>query len=95
MELRCKPGGLALIIKSTAGNEGKVVQCIRIIPAESVYYDPTPGPVWEIDTQIVTNIGMSVAAYYDQWMVPINDPNITLDEEAITTLKKSVDALKS
>lgn len=91
MNLRCKAGGLAMIIKSSAGNESKVVRCIRIITADSVNYDPTPGPVWEIDTALKTNIGMKVPACYDQWMIPINDPDITLGEDTNTELKKPVD----
>lgn len=31
--MNCKPGDLAVIVRSYAGNEGKIVRCLSFIPA--------------------------------------------------------------
>ena len=51
MRLNCKEGDLAVIVRSSAGNEGKIVRCIRLRGLMPQRY---PGgvelhPSWEID----------------------------------------------
>ena len=30
--MNCKPGDLAIVVRSVAGNEGKIVRCLAVIP---------------------------------------------------------------
>jgi len=59
--MNCKPGDLAVLIRSWAGNEGKVVTCVRLHGSE--YRDTdgdllTPhGPRWVIDRPLPSSIG--------------------------------------
>jgi hypothetical protein len=47
--MNCKPGDLAIIVKSVAGNEGKIVHCIKLIDVFDIVNE---GPVWEVDQQL-------------------------------------------
>ena len=57
MTLRCKPGDLAIIVKSVSGNEGKIVVVGKFLGnAEVVIYNKTikmsVNDYWEIDRPI-------------------------------------------
>lgn len=60
MKLNCKQGDLAIIVKSTCGNEGKIVRCLELlmtdkVPDTSGYvwrYRSGLQPVWRIDRTI-------------------------------------------
>ena len=63
MTLRCKPGDLAIIIKSVSGNEGKIVTVGKFIgAAEAVIYGKTCkmpcNDYWEIDRPIRFTFGI-------------------------------------
>lgn len=58
--MNCKQGDLAVMVRSRAGNEGKIVRCIRLvepglypmstgIPAR---LEAALGPWWEVDTPL-------------------------------------------
>ena len=70
-DLRCKAGQLAIIIKSTAGNEGMIVRTVRLRAHSAFSFPVEHGPVWEIDTPILTSAGNMVPACYDEWMRPV------------------------
>lgn len=46
MKLNCKQGDLAVIVRSVAGNEGKIVMCMRLVLGEKHLFK---GPRWQID----------------------------------------------
>jgi hypothetical protein len=51
--MNCKPGDLAIIVKSLAGNEGKIVRCVRLRgmkPCSTPDGLVTPVLSWEIDS---------------------------------------------
>jgi hypothetical protein len=51
--MNCKPGDMAIIIRSRSGiNTGKVVTCLRIADAVQNNLTPSAGPWWEIDRTI-------------------------------------------
>ena len=61
MKLNCKQGDLAIIVKSAAGNEGKIVRCVEYMGVLSHVTDTNgeiwryryaPRPVWRIDRTI-------------------------------------------
>ncbi|CAB5219093.1 hypothetical protein UFOVP229_27 [uncultured Caudovirales phage] len=51
--LNCRPGDLAVVVRSVAGNEGKVVTCLRLHPPGTDNTSVEDGPVWEIDRPLV------------------------------------------
>jgi hypothetical protein len=77
MNLRCKPGDLALIVKSNAGNEGKIVECVRVLPnhkwcrRDGSEFD---GAGWETEPPVRGCLG-DVAPVPDAYLRPLrNDP---------------------
>jgi hypothetical protein len=51
----CKAGDLAVFIKSYAGNEGKIVTCLRIATTQKLITDKYTffdGPVWVLDQEV-------------------------------------------
>jgi len=67
--MNCKQGDLALIIISKAGNEGKMVTCVKFVgdtPINSECHD-----CWEIDRILITNDGRLTNLYSDAWLLPI------------------------
>lgn len=60
MQLNCKQGDLAIIVKSAHGNEGKIVQCLellvtdRIIDAngKTLFYVGGVRAIWRVDRPI-------------------------------------------
>lgn len=44
MKLNCKQGDLAIVVRSTCGNEGKIVRCLEVMYASHVI--DTNGEVW-------------------------------------------------
>ena len=50
--MNCRQGEMAIIVKSRAGNEGKIVTCLRLDTRDpqALGYNPiTEGPHWVID----------------------------------------------
>lgn len=66
--MNCKQGDLAVIVRSAAGNEGKIVRCVRFIGY-------VPGFIgedrWEIDLDLPTMLGGTCRHVMDGWMRPI------------------------
>jgi len=55
--MNCKQGDLAVMVKSYAGNQGKIVQCIRLATKEEIddaWFLTKDGPIWIIDRLIPT-----------------------------------------
>lgn len=51
--LNCKQGDFAIIVKSAAGNEGKIVRCLHLVPngTDNCWYQ---GVRWKVDCKIKT-----------------------------------------
>lgn len=60
MKLNCKKGDLAIIVSSTCGNEGKIVQCLELLITGTIpdtngelhLHRRGVAPVWRIDKPI-------------------------------------------
>ena len=46
--MNCKQGDLAIVVRSYAGNEGKIVKCLKLYPAGSFSIPEIYGPVWDV-----------------------------------------------
>lgn len=74
---RCKLGDLAVIVRSAAGNEGKIVRCVRFLPQKKwVTRDgfEYEADSWEVDQALATALGHRVNATEDSKLRPIRDP---------------------
>ena len=82
--MNCKPGDLAVFVRSKAGNEGKIVRCIRLATSEEIdrwYHTDKRGPVWLIDQLVVRMYGTSAPLALDVNLRPIRpQPDDAVDE---------------
>jgi len=74
--MNCKPGDLAVVVRSTVGNEGRIFKCLRLAdPSEFPFV--FSGPVWHIDTEVNVLIAGAykkrVALCEDAVLRPIRD----------------------
>lgn len=74
--MNCKQGDLAVIVRSYAGNEGKIVRCVRLSYAPCLL----PGgaliercPLWETDAVLLGCSGRSDEFVPDFQLRPIRD----------------------
>lgn len=76
--MNCKPGDLAVVVRSYAGNEGKIVRCIRLAP-DNRWIDAVSGRLfraatWVIDRQLMGAGGDYSARIEDSLLRPIQNP---------------------
>lgn len=80
--MNCKQGDLAIIVKSRAGNEGKIVTCLRYATKaekrEHLFVNKQMGPVWVIDrnlqnANLLGEINGQSNLVYDATLRPIRD----------------------
>jgi len=87
--MNCKQGDLAIVVKSVAGNEGKIVRCVRFI-GKDVNSDGEPmqgDDRWEVDTEMVTFLGSKVRSVQDSCLRPIRGD--LLDEETEREMERT------
>ena len=89
MTLNCKVGDLAIVVRSQAGNEGKIVRCVRLIGKEWLL--STIGVIdefwmWEIDRELPDWEGNLQNTFEDAYLRPIRP----LDEPETTTTDDEV-----
>jgi len=90
MKPTLKPGCLAMIVKSAAGNEGKIVTCMKFIP-EYLFVQPYGRmPAWEMDQFMRGTAGVVVNIIPASWLVPINDPDLEIETKQDIHLKEKV-----
>lgn len=102
MKLNCKQGDIAIIVKSTVGNEGKIVRCLEFagvldalpdVHGKVRYYRGDPRPVWKIDRAINFGNGFYVVQIEycsDEYLRPLRgdleDDTITEEKELNTVV---------
>lgn len=72
--MNCKHGELAVIVRSYAGNEGKIVRCLRLASEEEMRHACFPlswGPAWVLDRMIPTMRGNKAPLAFDAFLRPI------------------------
>ena len=87
--MNCKPGDLAVIVESSAGNEGKIVRCIRVSQWKALLgpNGDVSGVVWEIEPPVPGWLDGSPTAFaLDQCLRPIRDPGDDAKDETLAWL---------
>lgn len=70
MKLNCKPGDMAIVVKSKNGDQiGRIVECIRL-DGERVFSDGMTAFAWETAPSLVGESGRSTLCP-DHWLRPI------------------------
>jgi hypothetical protein len=88
MKLNCKVGDLAVVVRSVAGNEGKIVRCLQFIPShtfvsrDGVIYD---ADAWETTPVLMGFDGRPTRAK-DSNLRPIRDPGDDARDESLSWL---------
>lgn len=75
--MNCKPGDLAVIVKSYAGNEGKIVRCLEPRPNHK-FLDLRDGTFfiafgWLLDTEIKGRYGRTATVAADFQLRPLRN----------------------
>jgi len=74
--MNCKQGDLAVIVRSSAGNEGKIVRCLSFLPSLTCrQLDGTlvTSPAWVVDRAIFGWDGYRLPGVRDALLRPIRD----------------------
>lgn len=92
--MNCKPGDLAIVVRSKSGNEGKIVRCIRLCtPAEADAEHYWSGPLWKVDALLVAKRRGDVKFTPhcpDECLRPIRDPGDDAQDEMLRPLPNEV-----
>ena len=88
MTLNCKAGDLAIVVRSQAGNEGKIVRCVRLVGERNILLRDgrmVTSWVWEIDS-LLPSWGGQVSNLVEDCLLrpirPLDEPEtITTDDE--------------
>jgi hypothetical protein len=82
--MNCRPGDLAIVVRSVCGNEGTVVRCVRLIGKER-FIGPEPAFVsmsWLIDPPLKAALGGYTDHAPDHNLRPIRDPGDDAKDES-------------
>ena len=74
--VNCKQGDIAVIVESAAGNEGKIVRCMELLP-DLISTDKSGGvkrgPGWTLDISLPDWAGGHSNEIHDSKLRPIRD----------------------
>lgn len=84
--MNCKQGDLAIVVNSLCGNEGKIVRCLRLLPAHRWEFPDGSiviKPSWEIDISLPSFDGSCTTRVADDRLRPIRDPGDDAVDETL------------
>jgi hypothetical protein len=86
--MNCKPGDLAIVVWSEAGNEGKILRCLRLVRKSVLMknFEVKEDWCWEIDRQIPGCHGTPTRFVRDSILRPIRDPGDDAVDETLLRL---------
>jgi hypothetical protein len=82
--MNCKPGDLAMVVRSVANNNGKIVRCVRI-EGEYSFFGPAPtftSIAWFVEPAIPAHDGTLTHCVPDAKLRPIRDPGDDAQDES-------------
>ena len=75
--MNCKQGDLAVIVRSLAGNEGKIVRCVQLLGQQCAVIDPRRGielfTMWQVEPSISDWRGYQKNSCADEFLRPLRD----------------------
>ncbi len=88
--LNCKQGDLAIITRSTCGNEGRIVRCVRFLGIVPGFMSQDR---WEVDVKLPKRTGGTANHHPDAWLKPLRLSDDA--DEMIRIVGKPVDRLSN
>ncbi len=90
--MNCEPGDLAIMVKSYAGNEGKIFHCVRLATMDELMRDSfdTGTNWWLIDRAIPSTWGELAPYADDKNLRPIRPGDMS--DETPTDIRREVTA---
>jgi len=73
--MNCKKGDIAVVVGGKYGNEGRIVQCLRIATKEDFKFYLTEyisAPAWIVDVALMGSLFATPIAP-DKWLRPLRD----------------------
>lgn len=91
--MNCKEGDLAIVVRSYAGNEGKIVQCLELLRVDYDHYGKFEDdvPSWRIDRPLANALGQFSYIIPDNQLRPLNPPG---PEEDVLHVEELDDSLQ-
>lgn len=74
--MNCKQGDLAVVVRSGAGNEGRVLTCLRLASraeCKAEGFGWWAGAVWVTDAALACTYGPTTRLYPDSRLRPLRD----------------------
>jgi hypothetical protein len=93
--MNCKPGDLAVVLRSICGNEGKIVRCVRFVGTKPIQFPEGTrlvGNLWEIDPPLPGFDGLLALYATDGDLKPIRDNDG--EDETLSWKEKPADQLR-
>ena len=92
--MNCKQGDIAIVVRSIAGNEGKIVRCLRLATEEEITQNNIlkNGTIWRIDIPLAKRgvrtrrLKPAIPFARDANLRPIRDPGTDATDETLTWL---------
>jgi hypothetical protein len=84
--MNCKQGDLAVIVRSDAGNAGKIVRCLRLVGNQlwvDLYGRRVSCATWEVDRELVGWGGDRFNLISDDQLRPLRDPGEDAKDETL------------
>ena len=71
--MNCKPGDLAVMVRSCSGNEGVILRCIRLATSSEIDANRfvSWSPVWVVDRKLKATNGKMASLALDAYLRPI------------------------
>jgi hypothetical protein len=89
--MNVKQGDLAIIIKSLAGNEGRIVSVVEFLGTDQGFcgFPAVPSPLWMVDSFLpIRNVGGWLApsgVVPDAWLRPVSGlPEVEIADAEVT-----------
>ena len=75
--MNCKQGELAVIVRSKAGNEGRIVKCVRLASIDEIlgnfHFSWAGLVVWVVDAELPATLFGTTNMFPDERMRPLRD----------------------
>jgi hypothetical protein len=87
--MNCKPGDLAVFVRSDAGNEGRIIECVRLATRTELIrggFITRFGPVWVTREPLIATSGIYLPFAIDAYLRPIRDPGDDAQDETLQWL---------
>lgn len=86
--MNCRPGDMAIVVRSSVGNEGKILRCLRLVRMSVMMknFEVKEAWCWETDSRLPSCHGTPTRFVRDSNLRPIRDPGDDAVDETLLRL---------